>query len=182
MSRDFIISLCDRICAAHEVLAKMAERKHVQLPLALDLYDTISFVVTCAPVAQPRQRHRISNKGGKAFAQNYTPANHPVNTFKTIAQIAAREAWPGCQPMKGPLVLKAAFVLPRPKRLIWKNRLMARLPCEAKPDLDNLLKSLKDALTGIIWLDDSQVVRVEANKWYAAGDEQPGVEVSVSMW
>jgi Holliday junction resolvase RusA-like endonuclease len=36
-----------------------------------------------------------------------------------------------------------------------------------KPDLDKLLRSLKDALTRILWRDDAQVVSVCISKAYA---------------
>ncbi len=36
------------------------------------------------------------------------------------------------------------------------------------PDLDKLCRACLDSLTGIVWRDDSQVVRLEANKDYGA--------------
>ncbi len=47
-----------------------------------------------------------------------------------------------------------------------------------KPDLDNYLKAIKDALKGICWRDDSQVVayREPFGKYYSA---KPRVEVDV---
>ena len=45
-----------------------------------------------------------------------------------------------------------------------------------KPDLDNILKGVCDALNGIIFTDDKQVAHVSAAKWYAA---TPRLEVSV---
>ena len=52
-------------------------------------------------------------------------------------------------------------------------------PAKGRDDFDNLAKSTCDALTGILWEDDGQVVHVVALKMYAAGDEGPGVEVMV---
>jgi Holliday junction resolvase RusA-like endonuclease len=48
-----------------------------------------------------------------------------------------------------------------------------------KPDVDNLAKALYDALKGIVWRDDSQIVQSFSDKLIAAGDEQPRVEVSI---
>lgn len=45
-----------------------------------------------------------------------------------------------------------------------------------KPDVDNYLKGVKDALKGIIWRDDSQVVDVYARKRYSA---RPRIEVKI---
>jgi Holliday junction resolvase RusA-like endonuclease len=43
-----------------------------------------------------------------------------------------------------------------------------------RPDLDNMLKTLLDALNGVIWHDDSQVFSVTATKEWA---DKPGIEV-----
>lgn len=84
-------------------------------------------------------------------------------------------------PMQGPLALSLVFVLPRPQKLIWKTREMPRAWHTGKPDSDNLQKSLKDALTKLMWVDDAQVCRVDAVKYIAAGDEQPHVEVVIEQ-
>ena len=44
-----------------------------------------------------------------------------------------------------------------------------------KPDLDKLIRSILDALTGIVFEDDSQVVTVQARKTF---DEPPGVKIT----
>lgn len=41
-----------------------------------------------------------------------------------------------------------------------------------KPDIDNLTKSVLDALNGVAWEDDSQIVRLTASKEYS---EEPYV-------
>ena len=50
-----------------------------------------------------------------------------------------------------------------------------------RKDVDNLFKSLADALTTAgIWKDDSQVVWLDAKKMIASGDEQPHVLVRIT--
>lgn len=67
--------------------------------------------------------------------------------------------------------MRARFALPRPrsrpKRDHWPDR---------RPDLDKLGRALLDALTGIVFLDDAQVVALDPTKEYAG---MPGVNVSV---
>ncbi|GIO33667.1 hypothetical protein J2TS6_48080 [Paenibacillus albilobatus] len=45
-----------------------------------------------------------------------------------------------------------------------------------KPDVDNYLKGVKDALKGVIWKDDSQVVEVFVQKRYSS---RPRIEVKI---
>lgn len=42
-----------------------------------------------------------------------------------------------------------------------------------RPDLSNLVKMVEDALTGVVWKDDDQVVSIRAHKTYIAWWEQP---------
>lgn len=139
------------------------------------------FFVDWEPVAQPRQRHRIVGEGASAWIQNYTPKSHPVTAFKTAVVVRAKYAHNGA-PYEGPLILTVEFFMPRPQRLVWKKRPMPRIPHDCKPDADNLLKSLKDALRGITWIDDCQVAVVHAHKFYAGGGEQSGVSVLIEEW
>jgi len=72
--------------------------------------------------------------------------------------------------------LTVAFYLPRPKK--YQKRGIYP-PHVTKPDLDKLLRSVKDALKGVTWQDDSQVIDVVAMKRYAGVDEAPHAEVWV---
>ena len=143
-----------------------------------DVPTIIEFTIPSVPVAQPRQRHRIMNAGGRQFAHNYTPTTHPVNAFKAAVQLAARQAFVGA-PMRCPLSLTAVFVLPRPQKFCGKKYLPNRLRHAAKPDSDNLRKSLTDALEGIVFANDSQICEEIIKKYYAAKDEQPCAIVAI---
>lgn len=139
----------------------------------------IRFRVPAVPVAQPRQRHRImQSKDGRQFVSNYTPKDSPANQFKATVRLAARQVYDG-PPLEGPISLKAVFVFPRPGRLMFKRREMVRCWKDAKPDADNLWKALTDSLSGLLFRDDGQIVKTTIAKMYAAGNEQPGVEVTV---
>ncbi len=47
------------------------------------------------------------------------------------------------------------------------DKLAHRVRPTVKPDLDNLAKGIKDALTGMMWIDDAQVVDLIMHKYYA---------------
>ena len=40
----------------------------------------------------------------------------------------------------------------------------------SRPDIDNLLKSVQDALNGVLYRDDSIIHEISANKWYGVVD------------
>lgn len=132
----------------------------------------ITFTVPAVPVAQPRQRHRVVTSGGRTFAQNYTPAKSPVSEYKATLRLAASQAYQG-PPLEGPLSVSLLFLFnAKSKR--------ARKPKATRPDCDNLAKSTLDALNGLLFIDDGQVVKLAIEKWHADGTEQPHVLVSIT--
>lgn len=77
---------------------------------------------------------------------------------KNIAQLA-RIAWGPARPVLGPVVLRVVAVFAVPKS--WPKALReqaANVMHIADPDLDQLVKQVQDALVGIAYLDDNQVV------------------------
>lgn len=82
-------------------------------------------------------------------------------------------------PREGPITLYCSFLMPRPKGHFGVKGLRPSAPQQhtVKPDLDKLIRCLKDALTGIAWRDDSQVIRVVASKTYSPAT--PGVTVRI---
>jgi Holliday junction resolvase RusA-like endonuclease len=78
-------------------------------------------------------------------------------------------------PLEGPLELSVTFYFKRPQSWL-KARRDAVDDGETpwymgKPDLDNLVKLVKDAGNGILWRDDAQVVRLDADKVYGPENE-----------
>lgn len=133
----------------------------------------ISFFVPGLPIAQPR--HRVAKIGG--FARAYIPDDHPVHSWKALVRLVARD----CGKIDGPVALRATFVFPRPKGMIWKKRPMPRAWCAKKPDCDNLVKSLQDSLSEITFGDDASVVEVTIRKYIGAADERTGVHVEIEQ-
>lgn len=132
----------------------------------------VHFWIEHEPVAQPRPRFVRRGAFVKAISN---PKGSRIEKFKAAARAEAEKAFAGIEPMHGPLRLHATFILPRPKSMKGDH-------CERhikRPDIDNLLKGLKDSMTGVCWLDDKQVCAVSSSKWYAAKGEKPGVIVEV---
>jgi Holliday junction resolvase RusA-like endonuclease len=74
----------------------------------------------------------------------------------------------------GPVVLTVTFRMPRPQSL--PRRVLHHTK---KPDLDKLVRSTKDALKGILYRDDAQVVDLHARKVYVAIGSAPCAHVSL---
>lgn len=90
-----------------------------------------------------------------------------------IAEIARAE-YRG-DPVTGPIRLSLSFVMPRPKSTPKRST----PPAVKRPDLDKLARAVGDALTKVVWADDSQIVRLDATKRIAEVGEPPGVYISV---
>ena len=88
------------------------------------------------------------------------------------AQVAAAARLVTREKFLGPVTLTALFHLKAPKRL----RLLA--PHTTIPDLSKLIRSTEDALTGILFVDDAQIVAVFAKKVYA--EAAPWARITVT--
>lgn len=75
------------------------------------------------------------------------------------------------KPLEGAVSLEIDFVMPRPKTVTRERHTV-------KPDLDKLVRAINDAITGICFKDDSQVVRINASKNYERFGT-PGVIVTI---
>jgi Holliday junction resolvase RusA-like endonuclease len=132
----------------------------------------IYFVVPGAPYGKGRPR--ASSRGG--FVRLYTPAATMAYEAE-IARLAeiARADWPV---MATPMSLRVIAHHPIP--VSWsKKKQQAALAGDVipgKPDLDNVAKAVLDALNGVIYDDDKQVIKLVAEKRYSF---DPRVEVYV---
>ena len=135
----------------------------------------ITISVPGEPIAQPRPRV-FRSKSGKAMA--VSSASRRIKTWRERIILAAQQQYDG-PPLDGPLYLEVTFRLPRPKRLMRKRDPEGDVPCDKRPDLDNLLKAIKDGLGSVLWRDDSQVARVDATKVYHSKNGKPGAIIKV---
>ncbi|WP_153905122.1 RusA family crossover junction endodeoxyribonuclease, partial [Acinetobacter baumannii] len=81
--------------------------------------------------------------------------------------------------LEGPLLLKIGIYRSIPKSFSKKKTVQAEareIRPTSKPDVDNYVKGIKDALNKVIWKDDSQIVSIVAEKFYS---QKPRIEVKV---
>lgn len=135
--------------------------------------DAFTFVVHGVPIPQGSTRAFIP-KGW----------NRPVITAANSKTKPWRQEIAGCAlaemerlglskiGRKTAVKISAYFSFPRPTSVSPK-----RFPEKTtKPDLDKLVRALLDALTGVVFEDDSQVVMFAAKKGFGA----PGLRVRVA--
>lgn len=134
----------------------------------------LTFRLDCIPTPQIRTRIGVVNGHGMAFHSKKQKGNEA-----TLDALLA-EHRPG-SPLIGPVELSVTAVMPIPKSWSKKARqaaIQGRVWHTKKPDMDNLMKQIKDAMTRLrYWEDDKQVCHYgDVGKIYG---ENPGWEVSV---
>lgn len=83
----------------------------------------------------------------------------------TICMIEMRKA--GVRQITGPVALGVDVFFKRPERL----RKAGGAYHTQKPDFDNIIKNIKDALKDVAWIDDAQVARyTDGGKFYLLPD------------
>ena len=108
------------------------------------------------------------SKGRPRFGRGktYTPAK--TIAAETFIQLCATQKGV-LKMMNGPLRLTITFSMGIPKSWSAKKKAEAELGNirpTGKPDIDNLIKLVGDALNGIAYKDDSQIVEIQAVKKY----------------
>lgn len=106
---------------------------------------------------QPKQRPRFASRGWAYTGQRTRHYERELRSLFAAAMLAQGRGPDG----------KSSFAL------ACRFYRGDRVRCDA----DNLLKSVADAANGVVWADDSQVVRVSAEVYRAC--ESPRVEVSI---
>jgi crossover junction endodeoxyribonuclease RusA len=135
-----------------------------QGPAATD--TRLTFWVPGQPAAQGSKRH--VGKG------------HLVEQSKAVGPWRERVAWTARQHyrgslLQGPIAVRLAFVMHRPTSTPKRST----PPAVKRPDLDKMIRAVFDALTSVVWGDDSQAVEVFASKRLAEVGESPGVRIEV---
>lgn len=120
-------------------------------------------------------------KGRAKFGRGrtYTPAK--TVAYEGLIALAAAPAMTGRAIMTGPVevAFTATFSIPASAAKSKRAGMLAGtiLPTK-KPDLDNILKAIGDALNGVVFKDDAQIARLgSVLKIYG---ETPGLSVTIT--
>src|SRR5690606_4568443 len=136
--------------------------------------NAIEFTVYGEPVAQGRPRATTIN--GRVKMYDPKKSSEYKNYIRLVAaQYAPKEL------LDGPLQLTVRVYRPTLKSFSKKKKKLAeegKIRPTTKPDTDNYIKGIKDALKNVIWKDDSQVVDLQVSKYYS---EKPRIEVKIEQ-
>jgi len=97
----------------------------------------------------------------------------------------AAEMMAGAAVITDPVSLQVTFFFGRPKSHFGTGRNASQLKQSAPsrhaqtPDLDKLIRCLGDALTGIVYRDDSQIVSLTADRRWTEGQERCEMVIKV---
>lgn len=130
---------------------------------------TVTFFVAGTPIPQGSKTAFVVGKRAVLTDAN----KDKLRPWRAEVTRVAAEAWAGQESLAGAVSIEVRFVFERPKTV-------KRDTPHVKPDIDKLLRALFDGVTDAkVWLDDAQVVRVNATKVYGA---VAGVDVSISRF
>lgn len=139
-----------------------------------------SFFVAGVPVPKGSAKAFMS-KGMKFPAVVQSNADKQKPWSSAIGFAAQQAGIPYIE--RGPIALGVTFYMPRLNSHYGTGKNAGTVKSTApkyhtsKPDLDKLLRCVKDALTGIAWKDDSQVsVILNLEKIY---NVQPGAHITI---
>lgn len=134
----------------------------------------ITFTVPGPP--KGKARARTVHTGGRTFS--YTPEETVLyeNLVKTCFYQSRAHPFDADEELKANII--AYYPIAKSTSKKKRQQMLAGLirPTK-KPDLDNVIKSILDALNKVAYHDDTQIVSLSVEKFYS---DAPRVEVSIS--
>ena len=124
----------------------------------------ISFVVPGTPVGKGRPK--FARRGN--FTVAYTPEK--TASYENLVKIAAHEAMSGNKMIEGAAAARIFLFVTPPASWSMKKKACAlndEIFPTAKPDLDNCVKIIFDAMNQIVFNDDKQVVSLQVQKRFS---------------
>lgn len=129
----------------------------------------IVFTVYGVPAPAGSKKGFYNHKAKRVIITDDSKRSRP---WKAQISDAAAEAMAGAPLLEGPLVVALTFIVPRPKGHFGSGRNAGVVKASApesptvKPDLLKLARAVEDALSGIVYRDDSQIVVETLHKLY----------------
>jgi Holliday junction resolvase RusA-like endonuclease len=146
----------------------------------------VKFAFFAEGVPQPQGSAKgfvVKSKATGKLRAVVTSDNPKVRPWRESVRDAARRAMEregqSTLLLTGPLSLSMFFLMPPPQAVAKKFTKGRYVACTTRPDVDKLVRSILDALTGLVYADDGQVIQIGAGKAYQAPGRTPGVEIHI---
>lgn len=110
---------------------------------------------------------KAEGKGRPRFMRNghtYTPDK--TRNYEELVRLKYREACKDEPTAEAVHVSILVWMVPAKSLSMKKKRELVQRPPMNKPDVDNIGKIILDALNGVAWIDDKQVVKLEVMKFW----------------
>jgi Holliday junction resolvase RusA-like endonuclease len=124
----------------------------------------LRFTVYGEPKPAGSKKAFVNKKTGKAIVTDDSKGSKPWKQEVAAVAMQARVDAGLSTLLTGPVRLEVTFIQTRPKHHYGTGRNADKLKDSAptyptvKPDATKLLRAVEDALTGVLWKDDNQVV------------------------
>lgn len=120
--------------------------------------EPVTIIVPGKPIPKARPRMGRGNV--------YTPVKTVL--YERLVGLKANQAMAGKKPFTGPvrLDLRAQFEIPKSWPAARRTQALLGELVPGRVDTDNIVKSVTDALNKIVYLDDSQIVQINAKRVY----------------
>ena len=134
------------------------------------------FTINGKPKGQDRPR--FSTAGGNVRAYDTDESRNHKTYIKLLATTAMRaQGWRFAETEAIGINIYVYAGIPKKANKEFKHRVRLGLERPTKkPDIDNIFKAIADALNGVAYADDKQIVHMRADKYYA---DEPRTEVEV---
>lgn len=137
----------------------------------IDPRRMVSLTVRGIPQPKGSTKAFVPKGWTRAIVTENNPKTRP---WASLIRLMAQQQAPKGGPVKAPIELTIIFDMPMPQAVARKP--VAPLHT-TRPDLDKLVRTVKDALKGVIYCDDSQVYRILTEKRYGVA---PGVWIKAA--
>lgn len=135
---------------------------------------SVSLTVHGTPQPKGSARGFVLKKKGQKPRAIVTSANPNLRAWEDSIRYAAQDV--ADEFFDGAVALHVAFYIQRPKSISEKKRPYMT----TRPDLSKCIRGVEDALTGILWKDDAQVVTITASKAYAGVREPSRAVITIT--
>lgn len=119
---------------------------------------------------------RVIGKGRPHFVKKTGAAITPPATksYESVLRDKATPCMQDTTPWTGPVALdlSATYKIPKSWKKADREAAIAGLREPGKPDLDNVVKILADSLNRVVYLDDTQITKITAQKLWSTEEDR----------